>query len=135
MFRQVLIALFLFAAPALAGDEAELTGRDFKMPSRNVACIKLDPENGLSDRLYCLRYEPTFIAVVLDSEGVNWASAEGDQPGFQDAPILQYGDNWYYEGFSCDADKKGVVCSHGKYGAFRLSRKDVEVLGRPTTTD
>jgi hypothetical protein len=128
MIRFGLVALMLLAVPALAGDEPELTGADFMMPSRNVGCVKLDPENGLSDRLYCLRYEPTLIAVVLSSDGVTWARAEGDQPGFEGTSILQYGDNWYHEGFSCDADEKGVVCSHGKFGAFRLSRKGVEVL-------
>lgn len=128
IIRYSLIALTLLAVPALAGDEPELTGVNFMMPSRNVACIKLDPENGLSDRLYCLRYEPELISVELSEAGVNWAPAEGDQPGFEGTPILQYGDNWYHDGFSCDSDEKGVVCSHGKFGAFRLSRKGVEVL-------
>jgi hypothetical protein len=128
MFRQVLIASFLLTVPALAGDEPELTGRDFMMPSRNVACIKLDPENGLSDRLYCLRYEPTFIAVVLDKNGPLSGETFGDQPDFEDTPILQYGKSWFHDGFSCDSDPIGVVCSHSDYGAFRLSRKGMEVL-------
>jgi hypothetical protein len=128
MIRYGVIALLILTVPAMAGDEPELTGADFMMPSRNVACLKLDPENGLSDRLYCLRYEPELISVELSEAGVNWGPAEGDQPGFEDAPMLKYGDNWYHEGFSCDSDQNGVVCSHGKYGAFQLSRKGVEVL-------
>jgi hypothetical protein len=128
MIRMSLIALCLFVVPAFAGDEPALTGADFMMPSRNVGCVKLDPENGLSDRLYCVRYQPRFIAVVLSRDGVTSARAEGDQPGFEGTPILQYGDSWYHDGFSCDSDKNGVVCSHGKYGAFRLSRKGVDVL-------
>jgi hypothetical protein len=128
MFRQVLIASFLLTVPAIAGDEPELTGRNFMMPSRNVACIKMDPENGLSDRLYCLRYEPKLIAVVLDKNGPVANETFGDQPAFEDTPILQYGENWFHEGFSCDSDPKGVVCSHSDYGAFRLSRQGMEVL-------
>jgi hypothetical protein len=65
MIRMSLIALCLFVVPAFAGDEPALTGADFMMPSRNVGCVKLDPENGMSDRLYCVRYQPRFIAVVL----------------------------------------------------------------------
>jgi hypothetical protein len=128
MIRYCLIAFIALTLPAMAGDEPELTGTDFMMPSRNVACVKLNPENGLSDRLYCLRYQPSMLAVVLDENGPTASVTYGDQPSFEDAPILQYGDNWYREGFSCDSDEKGVVCSHSTYGAFRLSRKGMEVL-------
>jgi hypothetical protein len=127
MIRYCLIALMVLTVPAMAGDEPELTGADF-MPSRNVACVKLNPENGLSDRLYCLRYEPSMLVVVLDENGPTAGATYGDQPSFEDAPILQYGNNWYHEGFSCDSDEKGVVCSHSTYGAFRLSRKGMDVL-------
>jgi hypothetical protein len=128
MIRYCLVATMFLTLPAIAGDEPELTGVDFMMPSRNVACVKLNPENGLSDRLFCLWYEPSLMAVVLDENGATAGTTYGDQPSFEDTPILQYGDNWYHEGFSCDSDEKGVVCSHSTYGAFRLSRKGMDVL-------
>ena len=42
MTRYALLALALFASPALAGDEPEITDREFVMPSRNIACIVQD---------------------------------------------------------------------------------------------
>ncbi len=102
------------------------------MPSRNVACIKFDASNDgglkLSDRLYCLRYEPELMVVILDENGATSGNTEGDQPFNSETPILKYGDNWFKDGFSCDSDPNGVVCSHSDFGAFRLSRKGFEKL-------
>ena len=105
MTRLGLIVLLVSASAAMAGDEPELTGIEFAMPSGNVACIKMDPEDGLSDRLYCLRYEPTLISVVLDKNGPTAGPTAGDQPFTPDTPVLQYGENWYNDGFSCDSDQ------------------------------
>jgi hypothetical protein len=132
MIRYVLIALMLFTIPAVAGDEPELTDREFLMPSRNIGCIvqdvSLEGGNGPSKRLHCVRNLPTTLAVMLDERGLESYPTEGDLPFSSEADVLQYGDNWYYEGFSCDSDQKGVLCSHNKYGAFRLSRRGLEQL-------
>jgi hypothetical protein len=130
MTRFGLAALLFLSVPALAGDEPEITDREFIMPSRNIGCIvqdvSLEGGTGPSKRLYCARNLPTTIAVILDERGLETYPTEGDQPFSSEADILQYGENWYHEGFSCDSDQKGVLCNHSNYGAFRLSRKGVE---------
>lgn len=127
-----LFALALLATPALAGDEPELTGNAFVMPSRNVACmvqdVSLEGGSGPSKRLYCLRNEPTTIGVMLDERGLESFPTEGDTQIDFDGPVLQYGDNWWHDGFSCDSAETGVVCSHNDYGAFTLSRKGLVKL-------
>jgi hypothetical protein len=132
MIRYSLIAFAFLVSPAFAGDEPELTDREFLMPSRNIGCIvqdvSLEGGTGPSKRLYCVRNLPTTIAVILDERGMESYDTEGDLPFSSEANVLQYGDNWYHEGFSCDSDKRGLLCSHNKYGAFRLSRKGVESL-------
>jgi hypothetical protein len=132
MIRYSLIAFAFLVSPAFAGDEPELTDREFLMPSRNIGCIvqdvSLEGGTGPSKRLYCVRNLPTTIAVILDERGMESYDTEGDLPFSSEANVLQYGDNWYHEGFSCDSDKRGLLCSHNKYGAFRLSRKGLESL-------
>jgi hypothetical protein len=132
MFRNSLIVLSLLATPAFAGDEAELTDIEFLMPSRNIACIvqdvSLEGRPGPSKRLYCVRHEPKTIVVVLDERGLESYPTEGDQPFSSEANVLQYGDNWFQAGFSCDSSSTGLMCSHNTYGAFELSRKGLKSL-------
>lgn len=130
MFRYCLVAVSLFTLPAFASDEPELTDREFLMPSRNIGCVvqdvSLEGGSGPSKRLYCVRYEPKTIAVLLDERGVESYPTEGDQPFSSEANVLQYGDNWFHSGFSCDSSTTGLVCSHSTYGAFELSRKGLK---------
>jgi hypothetical protein len=132
MIRYSLLALALVASPALAGDEPEVTDKEFIMPSRNIACIvqdvSLEGGSGPSKRLYCVRYEPKTIAVLLDERGLESYETDGEQPMSSEAETLQYGDNFYNSGFSCDSSKTGLVCSHSDYGAFELSRKGLKKL-------
>jgi hypothetical protein len=132
MKKSCFLICALATGPAFADNTPTLTGQEFMMPSRNVACIKLDAiDDGdvkVSDRLYCLRYEPKLIAVILDDSGAHAGPTEGDQPFSNETPILQYGETWYKEGFKCTAKAAGVECSHNKYGAFRLSRKGFKKL-------
>jgi hypothetical protein len=125
-------ALLACAAPTLAGDEPEISGTEFVMPSRNVACLVQDVglEGGSeqSKRLYCIRKSPTLLAVILDERGLESYQTDGDSQFNWNAPILNYGDNWFHEGFSCDSAKTGLVCSHSDYGAFEVSRKGVKQL-------
>jgi hypothetical protein len=130
MFRYCLVAVSLFTLPAFAGDEPELTDSEFLMPSRNIGCVvqdvSLEGGSGPSKRLYCVRYEPKTIAVLLDERGVESYPTEGDQPFSSEANVLKYGDNWFHSGFSCDSSTTGLVCSHSTYGAFELSRKGLK---------
>ncbi len=132
MIRYVLIAMTLFASPAFAGDEPESTDREFIMPSRNIGCIvqdvSLEGGSGASKRLYCVRNLPTTIAVMLDERGIESYTTEGDQPFSSEAYVLQYGENWFHEGFSCDSTKTGLMCSHSDYGGFELARKGLKKL-------
>ena len=132
MIRRSLLMLALLATPALAGDEPEITDREFVMPSRNIACIvqdvSLEGGMGPSKRLYCVRYEPKTIAVILDERGIESYPTDGDQPMSSEAEVLQYGDNFWNGGFSCDSSKTGLLCSHSDYGAFELSRKGLKKL-------
>lgn len=132
MNRFCFVALALLATPALAGDEPELTEREFLMPSRNIGCIvqdvSLEGGTGPSKRLYCVRNLPTTIAVVMDERGVESYDEEGDLPFSSEASVLQYGENWFHAGFSCDSSSTGLMCSHRDYGAFKLARKGFERL-------
>jgi hypothetical protein len=132
MLRYSFLAIVLFTSPAFAGDEPELTGREFVMPSRNIGCIvqdvSLEGGAGPSKRLYCVRNLPKTIAVLLDERGVESYDEEGDLPFSSEADVLQYGDNWFHAGFSCDSSTAGVVCSHSDYGAFQLSRQGLKRL-------
>jgi hypothetical protein len=132
MIYRCCIALALMTVQASAGLEPDLKGQEFMMPSGNVTCMKLDAiDDGdvkVSDRLYCLRYLPTPLVVILEESGVHSQAAGDDQPFGRDVPVLAYGKKWYKEGFTCKSEVKGVVCSHNKFGAFRLSRKGFEKL-------
>jgi hypothetical protein len=132
MIRRSLLMLFLLASPAVAGDEPVITDREFVMPSRNIACIvqdvSLEGGDGPSKRLYCVRYEPKTIAVILDERGLESYPTEGDQPMSSEADVLQYGDNFWNGGFSCDSSPTGLLCSHSEYGAFELSRKGMKSI-------
>jgi hypothetical protein len=126
------LALTLIATPAFAGDEPALTGKEFIMPSRNVAClvqdVSLEGGSGLSKRLYCLRNEPTTLAVMLDERGLESWPTDGDTQFNWEAPMLAYGESWWHDGFSCESLTSGVVCRHEDYGSFKLSRKGVKKL-------
>ena len=63
---------------------------------------------GPSKRLYCVRYEPKTIAVTLDETGIDSFPTDGDQPMSSEADALQYGDNFFNGGFSCDSSKTGL---------------------------
>jgi hypothetical protein len=122
MIIRSLFALALLATPSLAGDEPEITGREFVMPSGNIACM-VEDINGGSRQLYCVRNLPKTIVVTLSRNGIESFPTSGDQPVSFDAEVLQYGDNFYNSGFSCDSSESGLLCSHNKWGGFELSRK------------
>jgi hypothetical protein len=127
MKHRAVFALVLLATPVHAGDEPEVTGPAFVMPSGNVACLVQEVELATAatpqPQLFCIRRKPKTIGVTLDetrlSSFTNVQAAQFDW----NAPVLNYGDNWWHSDFSCDSAQSGVVCSHPKFGAFQLSRK------------
>jgi hypothetical protein len=132
IFSLSVLATAALVTTAYAGDEPELTGREFTTPSRNISClvqdVGLEGGSGQSKRLYCVRNLPKTIVVMLDERGIETYKTEGDQPFTGDIRVLNYGQNWFNGGFSCDSSKIGIFCSHSDYGAFQLSRKGMNKL-------
>jgi hypothetical protein len=132
MKRLVLLALALLTTPVLAGDEPDVMGKSFVMPSGNIACtlvdVNLEGGSGPSQRLFCVRKQPKTIAVTLDEGGLESYPTDGDAQIDWSAPVLQYGGNWWINDFSCDSSSTGLLCSHSTYGAFELSRKGMKSI-------
>jgi hypothetical protein len=132
MKRICLVALALLTTPVFAGDEPEITGSDFVMPSRNVACMvqeaDLDTAATPQPQLFCIRKKPTRIGVTLDESGLKSFANPSPAQFNWDAPVLNYGDNFWHGDFSCDSAETGVLCSHPKFGAFELSKKGMKRL-------
>jgi hypothetical protein len=114
------------ASSAFAGDEPEVTGPEFRMPSGNIAC-KVQKVGALK-QLFCVRNLPRTIAVVLGKGGLTSSPTDGDQPFNEDAPVLEYGDNFENGGFWCDSGRDGLLCTHNSYGGFTLSRKGLKEI-------
>lgn len=135
MWKRAALGLFLLGFPAQAVSAAEITGPEFQMPSRNIACLVrqqgFEGGNGFSMQLYCVRYAPRTLAVMLDERGIESYPTDGDQPFSPDATVLKYG--WHYAngGFRCKSTKKALRCAHPKYGAFVLSRNGFSKLAAP----
>lgn len=132
MKRRAVFALALIATPALAGDEPEITGPAFVMPSGNVACLVHEVELATAatpqPQLFCIRKWPKTIGVTLDETRLaSFKTVQAAQVDWN-APVLNYGDNWWHNDFACDSAPSGVVCSHPKFGAFQLSRKGMVSL-------
>jgi hypothetical protein len=122
--------LTLGTPAAVAGDDFIREG--FVMPSRNINCTVQQEgvEGTTSDgwRLYCVRFQPTPIVVILTKRGVETYDSDGDQPSGQDRWVFTYGDPWESGPFECVSSQTGLTCTHTNGKGFKLSRKGVSTF-------
>jgi hypothetical protein len=132
MKRFALVVLALNATPALAGDDSPSAVGAFVMPSGNVAClvqeVDLETASTPQPQLVCVRLEPAQLGAFLDERGAYSRNKPRVPQLDWNAPVLNYGENFWHDDFSCDSLESGVECSHPKYGAFRLSKKGMKRL-------
>ncbi|MCA0432399.1 MAG: hypothetical protein LCH46_03955 [Proteobacteria bacterium] len=126
-----LLGLALLAGPALAVDftPQENGSIDFDMPSGNMCCSLTSDDEGGS-LLQCTRVEPKYWIVQMSQSGkIDLYKNPGEVPGCgygkASGNVLEYGETWKRDGYSCTSATNGIRCFANGNG-FRLSRAGIK---------
>jgi hypothetical protein len=145
MLRHVAAAIglvALLATPALAAEQeikAMETGQiEFGTPSGNIGCI-FTPEGGTDvyqpanggPELICERVEPTYVTVILGTEGdPQVIENPGEQGCCSSEDILAYGNTVELGGeFTCGVETTGLTCERDDGTGFSMARAGIEIIG------
>lgn len=123
-------SILMLGAGAAWGEEfTEANGAvDFDLPSMNICCSH---KPGTAD-LYCTRVKPKYWIVTLSQSGAMSVNKDpGEVPGCgYGAPlgnVLDYGESWSMDGFTCSAATDGLTCKASGKG-FKLAKKGLKKL-------
>jgi hypothetical protein len=133
-----LVAAAALAAPAFAAplsfpsDNGQET---FVTPSNNIGCI-YTPEGGVdvyvpSDggpELSCDRVEPEYLRFVLGAQGDATKIGDvGDASCCGSDNVLDYGQVWRADPFTCISMQAGLACARDDGHGFFISKAKTEV--------
>jgi hypothetical protein len=107
---------------------AALSGSAFQMPSKNIGCgvgegvLVCDILSGLNPepKRNC---ELDWTGMEMERLGPAQPRCAGDTAYDQKSPVLQYGQAWANDGFSCNSAQTGLTCRNQEGHGFSLSRE------------
>lgn len=131
----------------IAQTQPVLNGTGFMLPSKNIHCMFRTP----SDRSSRMALQESFLRCeILSSlkpkpprpkdgscDNADWGSGlvlsyrekarvlcASDSVQSSDHPVLQYGQTWKNNGFTCESSPDGLTCSNPQGNGFSLNREE-----------